>query len=298
MPIIPPAGPPSGVLRYAWIDPGSTVRDLSQTTSPNLFVSRGSRGLGAVTSEIRPDKVPNDPGALIRHIATPERRIDLPVTIIEDGFSDLVTVADALRSWFNTGNERRQTPGYLRVTRPDDTVRQIKSFYTGGLEGDLSVGPPQSTTYVISLLCPDPFPREIADTVHTYTSAHVGVQQIIINQGDMEAYPIWKITGPASAITITRNTPTPSEYFALTQNGGVTLTAGQWVQIDAWPSHLRTNLPVLDQAGLSRYDRVDPPSSFFQLDPGENRFTIALSGATGATSIELRYLARYRGLLR
>lgn len=298
MPIIPPASPLTGSLRYEWIDPGGTTRDLSAATSTRLFVSRGATGLGAVAADIRADKVPNDPGALIRHIATPPRSIELPIFIEEDNLGDLIIVADELRSWFNTGNERRRDPGYLRVTRPDDTVRQIAAFYAGGLEGDLGQGSPTSATYVVSLLCPDPFPTEDADTEHTYTSAHVGVLQGIINQGDMEAYPIWRINGPASSITITRNTPTPTEFFGLTENGGVTLTAGQWVEIDARPSHTRDNLPILDQAGNSRYDRVEPTSTFFQFEPGANHFTITLSGATGATSIELRYLARYRGLLR
>lgn len=297
MPIVPPTSP-TGVLRFEWIDAGGTTRDLSQSTSPGLFVGRGAVGLGSASSEIGADKVPGDPGALVRHLSTPARRIELPIVIDEDSIGDLLIVVDALRTWFDTGNERRRTPGTLQVTRPDDTVRRIVAYYAGGLEGDSKVGAPAWTQYVVSLFCPDPFPTEDADTVRTYTSAHVGVQQIIINQGDLEAYPIWRVNGPASAITITRNTPTPAEFFALTQNGGVTLTAGQWVEIDARPSHTRTNLPVLDQAGLSRYDRVVPTSTFFQLDPGENRFTIALSGATVDTSIELRYRARYRGLLR
>jgi phage-related protein len=297
VPIIPPASP-TGVLRYEWIDPGGTTRDLSQATSPRLFVGRGSVGLGSATAEIGSDKVPGDPGALVRHLSTPARRIELPIVVNEDSIGDLLTVVDALRTWFDTGNERRLTPGTLRITRPDDTVRQIQAYYAGGLEGDTRDGAPSFAQYVVSLFCPDPFPTEDADTEHTYDQSDVGVQQIIINQGDLEAYPIWRINGPASAITITQDVPASGESFALTENGGVTLTAGQWVEIDARPSHTRTNLSVLDQAGLSRYDRVLPTSSFFQLDPGENRFTISLSGATGDTSIELRYLARYRGLLR
>lgn len=297
MPIIPPAAP-TGVLRFDWIDPGNTTRDLSQSTSPRLFVGRGSVGLGSAAAEIGSDKVPGDPGALVRHLLTPPRRIELPLVVDEDSIGDLLTVVDALRTWFDTGNERRMTPGTLKVTRPDDTVRQIVAYYAGGLEGDTNDGAPAWTQYVVSLFCPDPFPTEDVDTEQTYASTAQGVEQIIINQGDLEAYPIWRVNGPAANITVTRNTPSPTEFFALTQNGGVTLTAGQWVEIDARPSHTRTNLPVLDQAGLSRYDRVAPTSSFFQLDPGENRFTIQWSGGTVGTNVLLRYRARYRGLLR
>lgn len=297
MPIIPPAAP-AGVLRYEWIDPGGTVRDLSQATSPGLFVGRGSVGLGSASAEIGSDKVPRDPGALVRHLATPARRIELPIVIIEDSISDLLTVVDALRTWFDTGNERRLAPGTLRITRPDNTVRQIKAYYAGGLEGDTGEGTPAVAQYVVSLFCPDPFPTEDTDTTQHYASDTIGVQQIIINQGDLEAYPIWTVTGPAFGIGIVRNTPTPSEFWALIGGAGLTLAAGETVTVDTRPSHIRTNLPVLDGSGASRYDRVLPTSSFFHFEPGENRFTVSLFGSTGDTAIDLSYLARYRGLLR
>src|SRR4051812_10082192 len=125
MPLIIPPLVASGGLRYEWVDPGATVRDLTLQTSPNLFVSRGSINLGTAGSEIGDEKLPTAPGSVVRRISVPPSRIELPITILQDSLGDVLNVLDTLRSWFDTGDETRRTPGYLRITRPDGTIRQF-----------------------------------------------------------------------------------------------------------------------------------------------------------------------------
>src|SRR4051812_27176509 len=97
--LIPPISP-TGILQFGWIDPGGTTRDLTVQTSPSLFVSKGSTGLGDVDVEVALEKIPFGSGSLARHGSVPERRIELPITVLEDSLGDLVLVADALRTWF------------------------------------------------------------------------------------------------------------------------------------------------------------------------------------------------------
>lgn len=80
MPVyVPAASSSSGVLQYAWIDPSGTEHDLTRNTSPTLFVSRGSRGLGAPPVELVLDKLPFSGGSILRYAQTRPLEIDLPL---------------------------------------------------------------------------------------------------------------------------------------------------------------------------------------------------------------------------
>lgn len=298
--LVPPSTP-TGTLRYYWRDPGGTTRDLTQATSPNLFVSKGATGLGDVDVELAAEKIPFASGKLVRHAGVPERVIDLPITVIEESMGDLVLVADALRTWFATADERRLRMGTFGVIRQDDSVREIAAHRIGGIGGDLGRGGPAAMTYVVSLYCPDPFPTAGEDAVATYGQADFGDEIVIINDGELDAYPIWTATGPWSGSVTpgfvayeVENTATHeafSFYFAL--------SAGVSVIVDTRPASSRTNKAIRRIDDLNLFGFLNPNPSLWWLAPGENRFRITMAGGTtGGTSVELRYLPRYRGLLR
>lgn len=291
--LVPPVSL-SGVLQFAWVDPGGTVRDLTQQTSPTRFVSKGATGLGGPSVELSADKKPFAPGKLVRHIGTQEGRIELPITILEDSLGDLIAVLDDMRGWFDTGDEASRTPGYLRVTRPDGTVRQLACYYAGGLEGDLSTGGPNGTTVVVSLYAPDPWPTDEDDTVLVYGQADFGSEIIIINPGQLQAYPIWKITGPFTTSITIQNTVTNKLWqYQFSLGGG-----GAFVTTDTRPADQRPGLSCTRFDGLNLYPFLSAQSSLWWLAPGENRFQIGTTGTDANTEVELRYLPRYRGLLR
>lgn len=292
--LIPPLSP-AGILRYEWVDPGGTVRDLTWETSPQRFVSKGSLGLGMPELEIAADKLPFAGGSIVRHIGTQPARIELPITISEDSFPELIDVLDDLRGWFDTGDERALSPGFLRVTRPDDSVRQLACYYAGGLEGDLTRGGPNNVTVVISLMAPDPWPTELADTVLTWTAAEAAAGVSVMNQGQLDAYPIWHITGPTATNTTTITNTTTGK--ALTMNAAT--ATGLGIVIDTRPASLRDNLIAYrDLDSLNVFSSLGATSKLWWLAPGQNDITIALAGTDGTTRVELAYLARYRGLLR
>lgn len=295
MPIYIPAAPATnGLLLWEWVDPGGVVRDLTQATSPGVFVTRGAGGLGAPTSEPVLEKLPTSAGSAVRHIRRGPLEIALPIAVIQSSFALALAVVDDLRGWFDTGGEESRTPGYLRITRPqDDAVRQVACFYTGGLDGDLSEGAPQYAPLVVSLVAPDPTWTATEEDEETYDQDDLGDTLAVINDGDYAAYPIWTIGGPVTAITL--NNTTTGKTLALTSLG---MLSTDTLTIDTRPSSQRETLPVIDQDGLSFYSRLTVNSALWWLQPGQNNFTITATGATADTSIGLRWLSRYRGVLR
>lgn len=296
--VLSPAGTaPSGALRWDWLDPTGVLRDLTFATSPNLFVSRGTAGLGSPSVEPRTEKLPTSPGSVLRYLATGPLEIDLPIHTQAASMGALLITMATLREWFDTGNERLRAPGHLRITRPsDDAVRQIACYYTGGLEGDLSEGGPLHTSVVLSLLAPDPYWTDITETVTTYDQADLGVSQAVINSGDFDAYPVWTIDGPLINPTIAN--ATTGKSFAFTQQGGLNLAVGDILTVDTRPASQRPGYQAQDADGLNFFDRIAAGGAFWHLVPGVNSFVITGVGATVDTAITLSWLPRYRGILR
>lgn len=289
---VPPAAT-TGVLRYEWVDPSDVVRDLTHDTSPNLFVSKGSIGLGTIGTELAEEKLPSGPGSVVRNVAIPSARIELPITIVEDSMSDLIDVVENLSEWFDTGDETRRTPGYLRITRPNDTVRQWMCYYAGGLEGDLSRGGPNHVTYVVSLVAPDAWPTAPETEVHEWAPAD-WPNQSIMNDGQLPAYPIWTITGPGTNMSVQNNTT--GKGFSLVYS----LAAGKTVTVDTRPPSIRTTLPVQDSDLVNRYPALFPGSKVTNnwLVPGLNSFTFTMIGTNADSRVGLEYLPRYRSGVR
>lgn len=287
----------TGVLRQEWLDPTGVLHDLTQATSPNLHVSRGSTGMGSPPIELVLEKLPFAPGSTPRHIRTGPAEIELPITVQASSFANLLASVETLRDWFDTGDERSFALGYLRITRPqDDGVRQIGCLYRGGLEGDLGAGSPTWAPLVVSLQAPYPYWTDTSDTVETYDQDDLGDALGVVNVGDFDAFPVWTCAGPLSALTITNTTT--GKAFALTANGGLAISAGQTLVVDTRPVGQRSGLPVLVGGTVSRYDRLSAGSALWQLEPGAQSFTIAASGTSVATSFSLAWLPLYRGALR
>lgn len=298
MPILLSPVPSSGGYRYEFVDRSGTVHDLTRDTSPRLFVTAGATGLGTPPTDVAADKLPFTAGSLVRHVATQPRRIELPIIIAESSISALVSQVDEVRDWFWAGDEQRRYSTYLRVTRPDGEIRQLQVFYTGGLDGDMVDGGPLHAQYVVSLLAPDPWPTAAGNDTASWLSTDGDLPTVsIINDGDLEAFPVWTITGPATSVNV-NNTTTGKGWLYTSSLVGFNLASGKSLTIDTRFSPPRTGLPVVDSDGTSRFSSFHPASSMFTLAPGQNDFTITFAGNSGATEIEVSWLPRYFGLLR
>ena len=292
--IVLPNLAPSGTLAYQWLDPSNTLRNL-YGSSVNVEV--GERGLGVPTPDLAEDKLPFGSGTIVRHVAIASREIELPLLFEAASAAVLEALLDNVHGWFATADETTKTPGYLRVTRQDGTQRQVACYYAGGLEGDLSSerAGDRWQSAVVLLKAADPWATDIADSTASWDQTDIGDSVAIMNAGQLDAYPIWTITGPAAGISILNETTQKS--FALTADGGLTLTGGQVLAIDTRRADQLTDLPVL-VGGTSQFSKLTAASSLFTLLGGQNNFVISASGTSGATAFELAYRQRYRALLR
>lgn len=307
MPIIVPALSSTGSVAYQWIDPTGTTRTLSGGAAS--VTVRQATGLGVPPVKLSEDKLAFVSGTLVRHAAVQSREIELSLLAQGASAAALEDIFDDLRQWFATADERSRTPGYLQITRPDGSVRQIAAYYAGGLESDTTKGTSLHHRTSLSLLAPDPFFTDTADTTATYTTASstttwfpffplvLGINDVlttpnIINSGDVDAYPIWTITGPGTNPTA-QNTTT-GELWQL----NMTLLSGETVIVDTRPSSQRTDPSVYDGYGNNRFGDLVTTSRLWWLQPGENRVSLALGNATGGSSIALAYRPRYWGAIR
>lgn len=293
MPIVVPQLGIPGTLVYEWIDPANVTRALSGNATVNVKV--GQRGLGLPDVGLNEEKLPYAAGTQVRHASIASRRIDLPILFQAASSSSLEQLMDSVYSWFATASEETRTPGYLRITRADGTQRQIACYYDGGLEGDLAF-PRAGDVWqeaTVRLLAADPWATDVADTVHTWTAAQLP-NQTIINTGQLDAFPIWTITGPVNLGQIFANTTTGLSF----QINVAISSGGLSTHVDTRPASQRSNLAVYRDDGLALFRYIEPGSVLWTLVPGQNNLAITLAGTSGVTSIELRYRARYRGLHR
>jgi Siphovirus-type tail component, C-terminal domain len=116
---------------------------------------------------------------------------------------------------------------------------------------------------------------------------------VLHNEGDVNTWPIWAITGKCSVFTI-RNLTTGkfiSATIALTDSGSV----GCRLYIDTRPL---INTVRLDHI-TNKFNSTSTGSNLFPLVPGANVVQASFSGLTSGTSkasIRVRWVNRYQGL--
>lgn len=297
MPILIPPSTISGQLQYHWLDPRGTLRNLNREGSPNIFIPRGSVGLGAPEFDLVSDKYPFFAGSYLRHINTNPRDIQIPIFVRSDSLGGLALSVEDLYSWFDTGDETNRTPGYLRVTRPDGSVRQIALYFKGGFLGDTEEGAPTWTQYILEMFAPDPYPTGPDVITSVYPQAVSGSFSVgLMNVGKLPAYPIITAHGLFTSINVQNATTNGIVgFFAAT-------SATRELIIDMRPDELRQGLAVYDDLGVNKISTISispGAETFWHLAPGVNDLTILFSGATSPeTLVTIDYLPRYRSLLR
>lgn len=301
----PTSSPFAGTLRYSWIDRNGVLRDLSGQSS-DIYVSAtngGPQGLGAAPVQINDEKLPWAPGSAVRQQQVMPCRPQIPIDVMKTSPGALMAALDDLRDWFYTGDERNRLPGYFRVTREDESIRQWLCYYAGGLEGNYANGGPDWASYVVDLFAPDSYPTDEADRTQTWSiadfpwngSAFVGSVSAL-NGGQLDAYPVWQITGPAQGIAIFNTTPGNGRSWGW----GGTVAAGQVLTVDTRPASAgRFTFPVYVFAGVSAAQYRTVNSDLWWLGPGTNSILISIGAlADSNTRVQLSYRQRFRGGLR
>lgn len=291
--------PPVGTMRATWIDPTGVEWDLS---SPNgeigWFTRPGVAGWGAAPVTIVTDPLARG-GVSVRHQRDEPSRLTWPVHIWGDTHMEWLTRYRQLMRAFTL--TKRRGAGIMRVARPDGSAREIPCLYEDGFGGE----PNENHDFanpVLTLFCPDGFWRDVVpQTVRrsyaaaptpylapypTVSSGQVLGATTIDNDGDIEVWPSWQLTGPATQLVATN--VTTGKSFTLTHN----LLAGEIITIIRTP----TRTLVRGPGDVNLIGKLNFPSAvLWSLLPGPNDIDFQVSGSGPGTDILLSYYRRYEG---
>jgi len=290
-------------MTATWTDPTGAVWPLTDT-DPNvgMFTPGGPAGWMGIKYEIVTDPLPRG-GESLRFIRAQAGRLTWPLHINGDNASGEVSSIRfqdrwrAIRRAF-TMTLHRSTPGVLRVTWADGTVREIDCYYEegfGGAGGENHI----YANPVLTLYCPDGYWRDPVQIVEsrsfqvgasflapfpTVSQGQVLGSSTIDNPGDVDAWPTWTITGPADVVTATNLTTGHS--FMVSKS----ISAGQLIIITTDRPTVRGPLAENLISTLNL-----PDAYLWPLQPGLNSVDFAVAGAGTGTAIQLAFNARYEG---
>lgn len=301
-PVTPgPVSPPVdlGTIRATWTDPTGQVWQLTGPHELYGWLTRDQiAGWGAAPVSLVTDPLARG-GVSVRHQRREPRRLTWPLHVYGDTHLQFVRRYRALMRAFTL--TKYLGPGVLTVYRSEDSsARQIEAYYEDGFGGEtgenwLSANP------VLTLLCPDPYWRDVnpqqvsrdyvSSTGRSFLSPYLTVsssrtlgQSMIANDGDVEAWPSWTITGPATQLTATNTTT--GDSFTLTYN----LLSGQQATIAVDPTRPMLRGP----GGVNLIGSLNWPGAvLWALVPGTNNVDLQLLGSGPGTKVELAYYRRY-----
>jgi tail protein len=287
------------VFSLIWTSPAGRVTELTSFAqeASGIFVPPGITGLDLPTFTQYTDTSPVLDGEISRGFRTDARALAIPVLMYG---ADRATFKAMRAALFADFNPRAGAPGLLTVTETDGSSREIEAFYVGGLQGVLD-DRAQTQTWmkaVIELRCPSPYflgdektasftLPEDGDWLPIFplvvTSGTVLGELEVINTGEVDAQPVFTITGPCTAINL-HNTTT-GESIEI----DYTVDAGEVVVIDT-----RAGMKsILLDGTTNLYPALDLDSVLWPLVPGLNELDFDLPGATEDTSLTFAYRERF-----
>ncbi|MFZ4143395.1 phage tail protein [Streptomyces griseoincarnatus] len=300
-PTTPPVEIPEiGYATITYIDPAGTRWPMTDLTADWYTLAEGVSGLGAAPYVLTSDPHPRG-GARLRHVQAQPRTIVWPVLVKgADHTAFTANWRNLARAFTRT---LREGPGTLEVARPDGSARRIAVYYSSGWDGQgrTATGITWDSA-VLTLWCEDPYWEDVqAQTVHresgalvdflvpypTVSSSQVLGATTVTNPGDVEVWPEWTVTGPASAITFTRDDG--AEFVLdMTATAHGALLTGETVTISTDPPRVRSGTGENLVAGLNW-----PEAVLWSLPPGETAVTFQLDGAATGSAVDLTYHPRY-----
>jgi hypothetical protein len=312
-PVVAPETPPAvtppmeipdlgGYAAITYIDPTGRRWPMTDVTADWYTLAEGVSGMGAAEYALVSDPHPRG-GARLRHSQVQPRTIVWPVLVKGADHMVFTKTWRALAQAF-TRTIREGRPGTLEVARPDGTARRIPVFYERGWDGQgrTATGITWDSA-VVTLWCEDPYWVDVqAQTVHRETGALADYQvpfptvsssqvlgaTTVTNPGDIEVWPTWRVSGPASSVTMTREDTNESFTVDLEETTHGPLLAGESMTISTDLPSIRANNGDNLSGGLSWPDTV-----LWSLPPGETPVVFQVDGSGPGSSVDLTYYPRY-----
>ncbi|MYS48236.1 phage tail protein [Streptomyces sp. SID5998] len=302
--------PEIGFASVTYIDPTGTRWPMTDLTADWYTLAEGVSGLGAATYTLTSDPHPRG-GERLRHVQPEARTIVWPVLVRGADHMAFTRNWRALGSAFTrtlrVGPDGRRPPGVLEVARPDGSVRRIEVYYHSGWDGrgQAATGITWDSA-TLTLWCEDPYWEDATPVVvhretgtqsdylvpfPTVSSSQVLGATVLDNPGDVEVWPTWVITGPATSIAFTRDPGADSSVsfvLDMTDTGHGPLLAGETVTISTDPPRVRSGTGENLVGGLNWPDAV-----LWSLPPGQTPVTFQLDGAEAGSAVDVTFYPRY-----
>lgn len=288
---------------------GATTYALSGR-NPYGFISLTGLGLPPVRRIT--ERGPQQHGSTDVGFLLDERMLNLALIITGDTLSDLDTYRDDLADMLKP---LEATPGKLRVTRDNGTVRQIDSNIVGMVDfpNTLQERIGASQLVVVQFMAPDPIPYEptlnniilgvtlgsggllvpmVVPMVYT-VAASIDTVVSVTYAGKWEVFPIIYITGPANDLVITnqatgRKLDFTGHNIASGDTYTINLAYGQKSVRDQ--NNVLKNAALTDDSNLTNWSLVPTPTA----PGGINDIRVEVSGGgAAATRIRMEYYDRY-----
>jgi len=212
-----------------WIRPDGGTIDL--TNGVSYTIRQGVDGRYMPPFEYISDAIYTYPGEVLRTIKTKPREVTLPLLVM--GTSETV-LRDNLRTLTDAFNPALGE-GKLKVVTSDGLTFILNCHFASGmsLEESYDTGSCTFRIFVATFIAHSPYwwgPTE-EEWTWTHDDADLANPQTVINTGDLEAWPVWTIIGPASSVTITHIGT--GKYMTMTPT--TALTAADSITIDTRP---------------------------------------------------------------
>ena len=276
-----------------WIDPDGSTLTFSR-------VEWDIRGRWFPTIVVDEETVPGQPGGRLREVRHGPLEFALPVWV--EAASD-TALRTALRAATYALDPTRGL-GTIRVTAPGGDQRDLQCICVDGLSMTEKLGEsstPVAQRLVLAFRALEPYWRATSPTSVSFSSttppsffpifplrlsaSEVLVDSAVSNTGDVDAWPVWTITGPGSAVVL-RNLTTG----ATTTFSGLSLGVGETMVIDTRPGY--KTIAKGDGTNLWTYLAS---GSLWSLRRGSNAIRLEMAGTTAASGLSLSYYVRYLG---
>lgn len=296
--------PGVGFATANYTDPTGTVWPLTNTEAGWFTLADGVSGLDMAPYELTKDPHPRG-GSRPRHAQPEERTIIWPLYVYGSTHQEFIDRWHSLGRAFS--RTLRDGAGWLEIARPDGRRRRIAVIYEDGFEGRAQRGYGiTSDTAIMSLYCPDPYwidPVTVTESRQyeaagldflspfpSVSSSQVLGSTTLTNPGDVDAWPRWTITGPASLITITNEDT--GESFSIDPNATDVehgdLEPGEQVTVTTDPPRVRGPAGEIWTAALNW-----PGATLWAIRPGVNNVSFQLDGAGAGSRVQVEFNPRY-----
>ncbi|MEU3436728.1 phage tail family protein [Streptomyces sp. NPDC006863] len=272
---------------------------------PALMLQPGATGLDLPPYSVHMDESPNLDGAMVRGARASARQVLLPIFVYGIDRKTLRQFKAKLAGALNP----RLGYSVLTFIEQGGEPRRLKCYYVGGMEGSEAADSSGFSwvSYGIQLTAADPY---FYGDIAVAASWSFGTDQpflgspflpltlakgtasngtlTIENPGDIEAWPIWEITGPLKRFKFTG--PDGASFGIPTQPGSIdALPAGRTLTVDCRPGYKT----VSDNTGRIYFPLLSANPSLWSVPPGTSTAQADLLAGSGTPTVKMTLHPRY-----